>query len=184
MKSILKKTVLVVVLVVFGLTFISCQKDSDQQDELKKPEKPNTEQPVVPGTNNSGNQTGGNTQTPTTSKTEFEKKMVEINDRIGNKYMIYIDDYYKESDGYLYHLFYNKKNGFFMVEYISTGDYLMDQVKEENNKNKNKLVLINYNRYINLFGRIRTFNINNDNFIKYQKNIMDIDFSKGQKIIE
>ena len=36
MKSILKKSVLVVVLVVFGLTFTSCQKDSDKQEDSKK----------------------------------------------------------------------------------------------------------------------------------------------------
>ena len=37
MKSILKKSVLALVLVVFGLTFTSCQKDSDKQEGSKKP---------------------------------------------------------------------------------------------------------------------------------------------------
>lgn len=181
MKTILKSILVLSMVMALSLANVSCQKDSDKQDGLKKPEQPNTEQPDSSNANNGGNQTGGNTQTPTI-QSNFEKKMMEINDKIGDKYMIYINDYYKESDGNLYHLFYNKKNGFFMVKYISTGEYLLNQVKTD--ENKNKLVLINYDKYINIFGRISKFNINNDNFIKFQKNIIDIDFSKGQKIIE
>ena len=68
MKSILKKSVLVVVLVVFGLTFTSCQKDSDKQEDSKKnkvdiSDNSNDSKDGIPGdkgNNNGGNNNGGN----------------------------------------------------------------------------------------------------------------------------
>ena len=68
MKSILKKSVLVVVLVVFGLTFTSCQKDSDKQEGSKKTkidisDNSNDSKDGIPGdkgNNNGGNNNGGN----------------------------------------------------------------------------------------------------------------------------
>ena len=76
MKSILKKSVLVVVLVVFGLTFTSCQKDSDKQDELKKPNKIEDTGAGTGEVNNpnQGNQNGNNQPSETEKQLLINKK--------------------------------------------------------------------------------------------------------------
>ena len=67
MKSILKKSVLALVLVVFSLTFTSCQKDSDKQEGSKNKidisNNSNDSKDGIPddkGNNNGGNNNGGN----------------------------------------------------------------------------------------------------------------------------
>lgn len=164
MKSILKKSVLVVVLVVFGLTFTSCQKDTDKQDELKKPNKieynGNDNGPGTGEVNNpnQGNQNGNN-QPSETEKQLIINKINEINKIIGDDYTLYVTNDYNEVLTFLY----NKKEGFFQS---TSSDRLL--IMEENVRNHpDKLVIYNTNRLqkhyidkkpINIFNKNEKFN--------------------------
>ena len=162
MKSILKKSVLVVVLVVFGLTFTSCQKDSDKQDELKKPNKieydgssKDESEKVIPGNQNQGN----NNQPSESEKQLLINKINEIDKIIGDDYTLYITNDTREVLTFLY----NKKEGFFQS--ISS-DRLLN-IAENSRNHQDKLLIYNTNKLqkhyidkksINIFNKNEKFN--------------------------
>ena len=105
MKSILKKSVLALVLIVFGFTFASCQKDSDKQDGLKKPNKIEYD---------GGSKDGSENIKPVdpnkeTTNKAIEEKIKEVLSIIGDDYTIYITHDSKEVLTFLF----NKQEGFF-----------------------------------------------------------------------
>lgn len=153
MKSILKKTVLVVVLVVFGLTFTSCQKDSDKQDELKKPNKieynGNDNGPDT-GEVNNPNQ-GNNNQPSESEKQLLINKINEINKIIGDDYTIFITNDYDEVLTFLY----NKKEGFYQS---TSSDKLLDMARIVRNY-PDKLVIYTTNKLQNHYINKKPINI-------------------------
>ena len=160
MKSILKKSVLVVVLLVFGLTFTSCQKDSDKQDELKKPNKIEDTGAGTGEVNNpnQGNQNGNN-QPSETEKQLLINKINEINKIIGDDYTLYITNDYHEVLTFLY----NKKEGF----YQSTSSDKLLYMERVFRNFPEKLVIYNTNKLqkhyinkksINIFDKNEKFN--------------------------
>ena len=160
MKSILKKSVLVVVLVVFGLTFTSCQKDSDKQDELKKPNKVEYD----------GNDKNGLTQEKPVDPSQPSEtpeqllinKMNEINKIIGEDYTIYVTN---DSKHEVVTFLYNKKEGFFQS--ISS-DYLLDMERIVRNY-PDKLVIYNTNKLQKHYIDKKPINILNKNEKFYSK---------------
>jgi hypothetical protein len=160
MKSILKKSVLVVVLVVFGLTFTSCQKDSDKQDELKKPNKVEYD----------GNDKNGLTQEKPTDPSQPSEtpeqllinKMNEINKIIGDDYTIYVTN---DSKHEVVTFLYNKKEGFFQS--ISSDKLLyMERVFRNFPE---KLVIYNTNKLQKHYIDKKPINILNKNEKFYNK---------------
>lgn len=117
MKTIFK--LILVLSVVFSLA--SCQKDSDKQDGLKKPNKIEYEK-------GGKGQTGVNPSQP--SKTEeqlLNEKMDEIINIIGEDYTVYVASDSKEE---VVTFLFNKKDGFFQS--ISS-DYLLGMKDVEKN---------------------------------------------------
>lgn len=160
MKSILKKSVLALVLVVFGLTTTSCQKDSDKQDGLKKPnkieydgtskDKSEDVKPVDPNKEASTNK-------------EIEEKIKEVLSIIGDDYTIYITYDSKEVLTFLF----NKQEGFFQ----SVSSNKMFGLRD-NDEDKEHLWIY------------KTKNLQNHYIHKKQINIYDKNGKYSQKIIE
>lgn len=150
MKSILKKSVLVVVLVVFGLTFTSCQKDSDQQDELKKPNKI---EDTGAGTEEVGNPNQGNSnnQPSESEKQLLINKINEIDKIIGDDYTLYIANDYGKVLTFLY----NKKEGFYQS---TSSDKLLDMARIVRN-HSDKLVIYTNNKLKNHYINKKPINI-------------------------
>lgn len=121
MKTFFKKisTVLVLsLLMVLSLTTTSCQKDSDKQDGLKKPNKIEYEK-------GGKGQTGVNPSQPSKSEEQLlGEKMDEIINIIGDDYTVYVASDSKEE---VVTFLFNKKDGFFQS--ISS-DYLLEKAKD------------------------------------------------------
>ncbi|ATA84784.1 hypothetical protein [Capnocytophaga sputigena] len=183
MKSILKKSVLVVVLVVFGLTFTSCQKDSDKQDELKKPNKVEYDgssnedsDNIKPGNPNNGN---NNNQSPASEKQLLINKIKEIDAIIGDEHTIYVAHDSREVLTFVY----NKKDGF--VESTSS-NYLLDI--NPSNIDQKDIIYAYRTKYIEKeYINKRIININDPNE-KWAKKIIEaflkIDTNKKVEKIE
>lgn len=155
MNTFFKKisTVLVLsLLMVLSLTTTSCQKDSDKQDGLKKPNKIEYEK-------------GGKGQdvnpTPPSKPVEqlLNEKMEEIINIIGDDYTVYVASDSKEE---VVTFLFNKKDGFFQS--ISSDFMLSLPNVEKNNPNKliiysNKRVLRNCinKKNINIFDKKEKF---------------------------
>ena len=110
MKTIFK--LILVLSIVFSLA--SCQKDSDKQDGLKKPNKIEYEK-------GGKGQTNVNPSQPSKSEEQlFKEKIDEIIKIIGDDYTVYVGSDSKEE---VVTFFFNKKDGFFQS--ISS-DYFLD----------------------------------------------------------
>lgn len=153
MKTFFKKinTVLVLsLLMVLSLTTTSCQKDSDEQDGLKKPNKIEYEK-------------GGKDQkdvnpTPPSKPVEqlLSEKMDEVINIIGDDYTIYVASDSKEE---VVTFFFNKKDGFFQS--ISS-DYFLEIARDNVNFPNKLIIYSNKKIYKNCINK-KNINIFNKN---------------------
>lgn len=149
MKTIFK--LILVLSVVFSLA--SCQKDSDKQDGLKKPNKIEYEK-------GGKGQTNVNPSQPSKSEEQlFKEKIDEIIKIIGDDYTVYVGSDSKEE---VVTFLFNKQDGFFQS--ISSDFMLSLPNVEKNNPNKliiysNKRVLRNCinKKNINIFDKNEKF---------------------------
>ena len=126
MKTIFK--LILVLSVVFSLA--SCQKDLDEQDGLKKPNKIEYEK-------GGKGQTGVNPSQPSKSEEQLlNEKIDEIINIIGEDYTVYVASDSKEE---VVTFFFNKKDGFFQS--ISS-DYFLE-IARDNNDFPNELIIYN-----------------------------------------
>lgn len=114
MKAIFKSILVLSMVMALSLANVSCQKDSDKQDGLKKPNKIEYEK-------GGKGQTGVNPSQPSKSEEQLlNEKMDEIINIIGDDYTVYVASDSKEE---VVTFFFNKKDGFFQS--ISS-DYFLD----------------------------------------------------------
>lgn len=163
MKTFLKKisTVLVLsLLMILSLTTTSCQKDSDKQDGLKKPNKIEYD---------GGSKDGSENIKPVdpnkeTTNKAIEEKIKEVLSIIGDDYTIYITHDSKEVLTFLY----NKQEGFFQ----SISSNKMFGMYNIYDKDKEHLWIY------------KTKNLQKQYIHKKQINIFDKNGKYSQKIIE
>ena len=144
------KLVLVLSMVVFSMT--SCQKDSDKQDELKKP---NNMEHNGGSEEDSNNTQPGNPNQSINIQEALLKKIKEIDNIIGDDYTIYVTDETREVLTFLY----NKKEGFFQS--ISS-DRLLN-IAENSRNHPDKLLIYNTNKLQKHYIDKKPINILNKN---------------------
>ena len=153
MKAIFKSILVLSMVMALSLANVSCQKDSDEQDGLKKPNKIEYEK-------GGKGQTGVNPSQPSKSVEQLlNEKMDEIINIIGDDYTVYVASDSKEE---VVTFLFNKKDGFFQS--ISSDFMLSLPNVEKDNPNKliiysNKRVLRNCinKKNINIFDKNEKF---------------------------
>ena len=144
------KLVLVLSMVVFLMA--SCQKDSDKQDELMKPD--NMEHNG--GSDEDSNNTQpGNPNQSINIQEALLKKIKEIDNIIGDDYTIYVTDETREVFTFLY----NKKEGFFQ----STSSDRLLNIAENSRNHPDKLLIYNTNKLQKHYIDKKPINILNKN---------------------
>lgn len=128
MKAIFKSILVLSMVIALSLANVSCQKDSDKQDGLKKPNKIEYEK-------GGKGQTDINPSQPSKSEEQLlNEKMDEIINIIGGDYTVYVTSDSKEE---VVTFFFNKKDGFFQS--ISS-DYFLE-IARDNNDFPNELII-------------------------------------------
>jgi hypothetical protein len=144
------KLVLVLSMVVFSMA--SCQKDSDKQDELKKPDNMEHNGGSEEDSNNTQ---PGNPNQSINIQEALLKKIKEIDNIIGDDYTIYVTDETREVLTFLY----NKKEGFFQ----STSSDRLLNIAENLRNHPDKLLIYNTNKLQKHYIDKKPINILNKN---------------------
>ena len=147
------KSILVLSMVMFlSLANVSCQKDSDKQDELMK--RDNMEHNGG-SKEDSNNTQPGNPNQSSNIQEALLKKIKEIYNIIGDDYTIYVTDETREVLTFLY----NKKEGFFQ----STSSDRLLNIAENSRNHPDKLLIYNTNKLQKHYIDKKPINILNKN---------------------